>query len=80
MVQVMAQSTGKKLKLVSEEMAARVCEQIEGERRQSELLFAALKRLLDRHEPDWAACAEHRAVDSASATARSYAEGRSQER
>ena len=53
MVQVMAQSTGKKLKLVSDEMAARVCEQIEGERQQSELHFAALKRMLDRDEPGW---------------------------
>lgn len=53
MVQVMAQSTGKRLKLVSEEMATQVCEQIEGERQQSELHFAALKRLLDRDEPGW---------------------------
>jgi ribulose-5-phosphate 4-epimerase/fuculose-1-phosphate aldolase len=53
MVQVMAQSTGKKLKLVSEELAAKVCREIEGERQQSELHFAALKRLLDRDEPGW---------------------------
>lgn len=53
MTQVMAQSTGGKLRLVPEEMAARVCEQIESERQQSELHFAALKRLLDRDEPGW---------------------------
>jgi ribulose-5-phosphate 4-epimerase/fuculose-1-phosphate aldolase len=53
MVQVMAQSTGKKLSLVSKEMAATVCQQIEGERQQSELHFAALKRVLDREEPGW---------------------------
>jgi ribulose-5-phosphate 4-epimerase/fuculose-1-phosphate aldolase len=53
MAQVIAQSTGKKLKLVSDEMAAKVCGQIEGERQQSELHFAALKRLLDRDEPGW---------------------------
>ena len=53
MVQVMAQSTGKKLRLVSDEMAAKVCEQIEGQRQQSALHFAALKRLLDRDEPGW---------------------------
>jgi ribulose-5-phosphate 4-epimerase/fuculose-1-phosphate aldolase len=53
MVQVMAQSTGKALKLVPEEMAATVCQQIEGERQQSALHFAALKRLLDRDEPGW---------------------------
>jgi ribulose-5-phosphate 4-epimerase/fuculose-1-phosphate aldolase len=53
MAQVLALSTGKKLKLVSDEMAAKVCEQIEGERQQSELHFAALKRLLDRDEPGW---------------------------
>jgi ribulose-5-phosphate 4-epimerase/fuculose-1-phosphate aldolase len=53
MAQVLAQSTGKPLRLVSNEMAAKVCEQIEGERQQSELHFAALKRILDRDEPGW---------------------------
>jgi len=53
MAQVLAQSTGKPLRLVSNEMAGKVCEQIEGERQQSELHFAALKRILDRDEPGW---------------------------
>jgi ribulose-5-phosphate 4-epimerase/fuculose-1-phosphate aldolase len=53
MVQVMALSTGRTLKLVPEEMAARTCQQIEGERQQSALHFAALKRILDRDEPGW---------------------------
>ena len=53
MMQVIAMSTGRPLKRVPAEMAAHVCEQIEGERQQSELHFAALKRLLDRDEPGW---------------------------
>jgi len=53
MAQVLAQSTGKPLRLVSNEMAGKVCEQIEGERQQSELHFSALKRILDRDEPGW---------------------------
>jgi ribulose-5-phosphate 4-epimerase/fuculose-1-phosphate aldolase len=53
MVQVKAMSTGRKLRLVSEEMAAKTARDIEGERQQSELHFAALKRLLDRDEPGW---------------------------
>jgi ribulose-5-phosphate 4-epimerase/fuculose-1-phosphate aldolase len=53
MVQVMALSTGRKLKLVPEEMAAATAQMIEGERQQSALHFAALKRVLDRDEPGW---------------------------
>jgi len=53
MVQVLAQSTGKPLRHQSDEVCADVCKQIGGERRQSELHFEALKRLLDRHEPGW---------------------------
>lgn len=53
MTQVLALSTGRKLKLVPEEMAAATAQQIESERQQSELHFAALKRLLDRDEPGW---------------------------
>jgi hypothetical protein len=34
-------------------MAAATGSQIAGERQQSELHFAALKRLLDRDEPGW---------------------------
>ncbi|HEX7954534.1 MAG TPA: aldolase, partial [Burkholderiales bacterium] len=54
MVQVLAQSTGGKLKRVRDRMAADVGRQIESERQQSVLHFEALKRLLDRHEPGWA--------------------------
>ncbi|NIO42058.1 MAG: aldolase, partial [Burkholderiales bacterium] len=47
MVQVLAQSTGSKLKQVSVEQAECVAAQIGGERQQSTLHFEALKRLLD---------------------------------
>lgn len=53
MVQVLAQSTGKPLRKQSDEVCADVSRQIGGERQQSELHFAALKRLLDRDEPGW---------------------------
>jgi ribulose-5-phosphate 4-epimerase/fuculose-1-phosphate aldolase len=53
MAQVLALSTGRKLGLVPEEMAARTAGMIEGERQQSALHFAALKRILDRDEPGW---------------------------
>jgi ribulose-5-phosphate 4-epimerase/fuculose-1-phosphate aldolase len=53
MVQVLAQSTGGKLKHVPEKMVAEVAKQIESERQQSILHFEALKRLLDRNEPGW---------------------------
>ncbi len=55
MVQVLAQSTGGKLKQVDEAQVAQVAKQIEGERQQSTLHFEALKRLLDRDEPGWSA-------------------------
>jgi ribulose-5-phosphate 4-epimerase/fuculose-1-phosphate aldolase len=60
MVQVLALSSGRKLKLVSGEMAAQVAQAIEGERQQSELHFAALRRLLDRDEPGWRGAASPR--------------------
>lgn len=53
MVQVLAQSTGKPLRTQPDEVCAQAARQIGGERRQSELHFAALKRLLDRDEPGW---------------------------
>ena len=53
MVQVLAQSTGGKLKQVDEEEVAKVAKQIGCERQQSTLHFEALKRLLDREEPGW---------------------------
>jgi ribulose-5-phosphate 4-epimerase/fuculose-1-phosphate aldolase len=55
MVQVLAQSTGGRLKRVPEEVVREVATQIEGERQQSVLHFDALRRLLDRHEPGWSA-------------------------
>jgi ribulose-5-phosphate 4-epimerase/fuculose-1-phosphate aldolase len=53
MVQVLAQSTGGKLKRVSAEQAKYVADQIGGERQQSLLHFESQKRLLDRDEPGW---------------------------
>lgn len=53
MVQVMALGSGRPLRLVEEAMAAKTCTAIEGERQQSELHFAALKRALDREAPGW---------------------------
>ena len=53
MVQVLAKSTGGKLKRVPEKTVAEVARQIESERQQSVLHFEALKRLLDRNEPGW---------------------------
>jgi ribulose-5-phosphate 4-epimerase/fuculose-1-phosphate aldolase len=53
MAQVLALSTGRELRLVSEEMAAKTAQMIESERQQSALHFAALKRILDRDEPGW---------------------------
>jgi ribulose-5-phosphate 4-epimerase/fuculose-1-phosphate aldolase len=53
MMQVLAQSTGKPLRVVPAEMAARVAAQIEQERQQSRLHFDALKRRLDRASPGW---------------------------
>ena len=53
MVQVLAQSTGKALRTQPDAVCAQAARQIGGERKQSELHFAALKRLLDRDEPGW---------------------------
>ena len=57
MVQVLAQSTGKKLKMIKEELRLGVAEQIGGERQQSILHFNALKRILDRSQPGWSGAA-----------------------
>jgi ribulose-5-phosphate 4-epimerase/fuculose-1-phosphate aldolase len=46
MAQVLAQSSGRALLPVPDEVARRVCEQTLGERLQSELFFAALRRTL----------------------------------
>lgn len=53
MVQVLAQSTGKKLRRAPTHLVEQAAAQIEGERQQSVLHFQALQRLLDRHEPGW---------------------------
>jgi len=53
MVQVLAQGTGKLLKRLTHAVASATAKQITGERQQSDLHFAALKRLLDRDEPGW---------------------------
>jgi len=53
MVQCLAQRSGKLLRQVSDRMASDVAAAIEGERQQSALHFAALKRILDRDEPGW---------------------------
>lgn len=53
MVQVLAQSTGNKLKRAKTHLVEQAAKQIEGERQQSVLHFDALKRLLDRDEPGW---------------------------
>ena len=53
MVQVLAESTGRKLRNVPEAMVAEVGRQIANERQQSTLHFEALKRVLDREEPQW---------------------------
>ena len=46
MAQVLAQSTGRPLRRADPALVARVCEQTLGERLQSELFFAALRREL----------------------------------
>jgi ribulose-5-phosphate 4-epimerase/fuculose-1-phosphate aldolase len=53
MVQVLAQSTGGKLKMIPEKLRQGVADQIGGERQQSTLHFDALKRIMDREEPGW---------------------------
>jgi ribulose-5-phosphate 4-epimerase/fuculose-1-phosphate aldolase len=52
-VQVLAQSTGKKLRSISPEVAVRTAQQFEQERQQSSLHFDALKRNLDHVSPAW---------------------------
>ena len=52
MVQVLAQSTGKPLRLVDDSIAALTGRQI-AEEKQYLLHFEALKRMLDRDEPGW---------------------------
>ncbi|MBI1762359.1 MAG: aldolase [Acidobacteria bacterium] len=52
-VQVLAQSTGKQLRLVPDDIAALTGQQIVNDKVQPHLHLEALKRLLDRDEPGW---------------------------
>jgi ribulose-5-phosphate 4-epimerase/fuculose-1-phosphate aldolase len=54
-VQVLAQSTGKPLRLIPEEVCAATAKQFDQERQQSHLHFDALKRSLDVTSPGWSA-------------------------
>ena len=53
MVQLTAQASGKRLRLVPEEIAAHTARQMAGESQQAELHLAALARLLDKEAPEW---------------------------
>jgi len=53
MLQVLAMSTGRPLRTVSETVAAKTGRQMREESEQAQLHFAALMRLLDRDEPGW---------------------------
>lgn len=55
MVQVLAESAGKRLKLVPESIAAMTGRQIASDKIQPVLHLEALKRILDREEPGWRA-------------------------
>ena len=53
MVQVLAQSTGGALKIISDEVAAQTALQHAQERQQSALFLESLKRRLDASDPGW---------------------------
>lgn len=53
MHQVLARSTGGRLREIDPDLAARTAADIASVREQSDLHFAALKRLLDRDSPGW---------------------------
>ena len=53
MVQVLAQSTGKALRLIDDKIAGETAAQHARERQQSALYLEALKRRLDRTDPGW---------------------------
>jgi ribulose-5-phosphate 4-epimerase/fuculose-1-phosphate aldolase len=53
MLQVLAAGTGRPLRLLPGEIAARTARQMSGESQQAALHLEALKRLLDRDEPGW---------------------------
>ena len=53
MLQVLAAGTGKPLRIVSERIAGLTAGQMVQDGEQTELHFAALRRMLDRDEPGW---------------------------
>ena len=53
MLQVLAAGTGKPLRIVPDEAAAKTGRQMNGESQQAALHLDALKRLLDRDDPGW---------------------------
>lgn len=53
MLQVLAAGTGKPLRVLPGEIAAKTARQMNGESQQAALHLEALKRLLDRDEPGW---------------------------
>jgi len=46
-------AAGKPLRRIDDALAARVAEQVDGERQQSDMLFASIKRMLDKDSPGW---------------------------
>jgi ribulose-5-phosphate 4-epimerase/fuculose-1-phosphate aldolase len=53
MVQLLAESTGKPLRIVPAEVASKTARQIAGEKQQAVMHFEALKRILNQKEPGW---------------------------
>lgn len=53
MLQVLAMGTGKPLRIVSERIAGLTAGQMAQDAEQTELHFAAVKRMLDRDDPGW---------------------------
>ena len=53
MLQVLAMGTGKPLRIVPERIAGLTGEQMAQDSEQTELHFAAIKRMLDRDQPGW---------------------------
>jgi len=53
MVQVLAQSSGGRLKLISDEVAEQTARQHAQERQQSALFLESLKRRLEASDPGW---------------------------
>jgi len=54
MVQILAQSTGQKLRIIPDDVAARTALQHAQERQQSSFYLQALQRRLDQTDPGWA--------------------------